>query len=88
MNVKEAVSAAKRYIRDLYSDEKIENIGLEEVDFDAKGRVWHVTIGFSRPWDTTGMSVLKPGVRSRSYKMVQVSDADGKVRSVKDRLVA
>jgi hypothetical protein len=86
MNVKQAVASAKRYIGELYSEEGIANVGLEEVDFDSKAREWEVTIGFSRPWDEAGNSLLKPGIRSRSYKVVRVSDATGDVRSVKDRL--
>lgn len=51
MDVKEVVESAKHYIMDIYQEEKITNVGLEEVDFDEKNNVWFVTIGFSRPWD-------------------------------------
>ena len=47
MQVKEAVSLAKRYIQEVFSDEKIDNIGLKEVEFDDKSNIWSITIGFS-----------------------------------------
>ena len=81
MEVKEAVQLAKRFIIDMFGDEQISNVGLEEVDFDSKNKVWYVTIGFSRPWDV-GLPIVKP---NRSYKVVRIKDAGGDVLSVKDR---
>jgi len=49
MQVKEAISLAKQYVQDVLTDEKIDNIGLEEVEFDKKSGIWLITIGFSRP---------------------------------------
>ncbi len=51
MDVVEAVSTAKKYILKLFQDEKILNLGLEEAFFDESQGVWHITLGFSRPWD-------------------------------------
>jgi len=34
MDVKEAVARAKTYLAELYSDERISNVGLEEVELD------------------------------------------------------
>jgi hypothetical protein len=90
MDVKEAVAKAKSYVVDLFADEHVTNIGLEEVEHDdALGR-WTVTLGFSRPWNTPatraqevlaslgGMSALK-----RSYKVITVAN-DGTVLSMKN----
>lgn len=49
MDVKQAVEMAKNHIKDLFENEGISNLGLEEVDFDDQTSVWYVTIGFSRP---------------------------------------
>lgn len=87
MNVKEAVKLAKAYIADLYEDEEILHVGLEEVEFDDDGD-WRVTIGFSRAWDfekTDLQSDLLKAVGvpiGRSYKVVRIKDLDGQVRSV------
>ncbi len=91
MDVKTAISTAKRYVQDVYADENVTNLGLEEVQHDdALGR-WAVTLAFSRPWNTPrtraqevleslgGVSALK-----RSYKIVTVAD-DGTVVAMKIR---
>ncbi|MDE0048448.1 MAG: hypothetical protein OXO52_01580 [Rhodospirillales bacterium] len=82
MNVKEAVAIAKEHIEELFGEEDILNLGLEEVELDEEG-FWRITIGFSRPWNRNVGSVLA-GENSRSYKIVVLSNRDGDVRSVKD----
>jgi hypothetical protein len=84
MEVKEAVTVAKQYIADLYSDERIENIGLEEVEFDGRGS-WLVTIGFSRPWHRNSAWALVGSALPRDYKVLRISDTKKEVVSVKDR---
>jgi hypothetical protein len=49
MDVKEAVAGAKKYVGELFAQEGLINIGLEEVEFDEPTKEWHITIGFSRP---------------------------------------
>ena len=92
METKEAVAIAKQYIRDLYEDENIKNIGLEEISYDDSNKLWTVTIGFSRPWDEPknislayGMLANKPEYTRRTYKLVDVSDIDGTVLHIKSR---
>ena len=89
MDVREAVIKAKAYLAELYLDENISNVGLEEIERDDQTNTWNITIGFSRPWDeprnpfavlTKQMPVLK-----RSYKLVRVDDETGKILSVKNR---
>jgi hypothetical protein len=87
MDVKEAVGVAKQYVHDLFGEEKIVNLGLEEVIFDEKAKSWLITVGFSRPWDAAPNlgGLLPPGEPKRSYKVVRIADADHKVLSVKER---
>ena len=89
MDVKEAVRTAKAYLVDLFEDEQITNVGLEEVLFDEESAVWKITIGFSRSWDLKGpLSVTMAGASpDRSYKMLSISDATGKVESLRDRVL-
>ena len=49
MEVKSAVQTAKNYVREIFEDEEISNLGLEEIQ--RKGGSWEITIGFSRAWD-------------------------------------
>ena len=84
MNVKEAVAAAKKYVADLFSNEHVQHIGLEEVEFDDQRRVWSITIGFTRAWLPTPSPLLY-SAKDRDYKVVQIADADGRMLSVKNR---
>ena len=79
MNVKEAVEQAKKHILGLFAEEGISNVGLEEVEYHEAQAAWHITIGFSRPWDHH----VSEGPAPR-YKVVNIGD-DGQVRSVKNR---
>ena len=99
MDVKEAARTAREYITDLFADENVKHIGLEEVEFDHVAEVWNITIGFSRPWElpkdppkgfTSVLEELKPPLSStqRSYKIVRVRDDDGYVISVTNRALA
>jgi hypothetical protein len=94
MDVKEAVNLAKQYVADLFSTEKIFNLGLEEVEYDDSEKVWFVTLGFSRPWDNppsyatsvfTALGQQEAKMPIRCYKIVRISDASQKVHSVKNR---
>jgi hypothetical protein len=93
MKVREAVAAAKQHIREFFADEPIQNLGLEEVEFDDTSNTWLVTFGFSRPWDkpTGGILAsleiagqeLKPW--RRDYKVVRISNDTGDLISIKNR---
>ena len=89
MQVKEAISLAKQYVRDVFAEEKIDNPALEEIEFDEKTGIWSVTIGFSRPWDEKagpfGVQLGALGPRRRDYKVVKIGDSDKRMISVKNR---
>jgi hypothetical protein len=88
MNVKEAVDYAKRHILELFSEENLTNVGLEEVEYEDQSGDWIVTIGFSRPWDeprNTLAALAAGSVPRRAYKVVRISDTSRKVVSVKNR---
>ncbi len=85
MDVKEAVGLAKNYVRDLFADELPQNIGLEEVEYDDRLEVWHITVGFSRPWEREFGAIAFPP--NRSYKVVSITEA-GQVKSVKNHRTA
>ncbi len=88
MDVKEAVQIAKTYVTELFSNEGVWNVGLEEVEFDDASNVWNVTVGFSRAWDRppTPIAAIAQGASPpRSYKLVRINDAARQVISVKNR---
>ena len=94
MDAKEAVKTAKEYVADLFEDESIENLGLEEIVFKDGTGTWKVTVGFNRPWDQVKnladvMSAASAGEipqwKRRSFKVVHIKDRTGKVLSVTHR---
>lgn len=88
MNVKQAVSNAKMYVADLFADEDLRNLGLEEVELDSQTNEWIVTIGFSRPWDepkNTLAALASGSAARRAFKVVRISNASTDVVSVKNR---
>lgn len=86
MDAKTAVHKAKDYIADLFADEGVTDIGLEEVEFESTSNSWKITIGFSRPWDHKNrLTAALGGVVSRSYKAIRINDRSGEVESLTDR---
>ena len=87
MNVKEAVRAAKSYVADVFGEEGLTNLGLEEVERDEGAGAWRVTVGFSRPWNSVRnplTAITGDAAPRRTYKVVSIRD-DGEVLSVKRR---
>jgi hypothetical protein len=89
----EAVQAAKEYILELFKDEKIARVGLEELEFRAEDAMWEITIGFQRLWQSDsparlGNVLLPPPAKAhRTYKTVCIAD-DGTIISLKHRDVS
>ena len=88
MDVKEAAKLAKEYVADLFKDEGISNVGLEEIEL-RDGRFWEVTVGFSRPCDQGGLATITLGQKGlrRSFKVIRIDNQTRTVTSVKDRIL-
>jgi hypothetical protein len=87
MEIKEAAQRAKKQIAELFTEEGVKHIGLEEIQYDSAGGAWRVTVGFSRPWDQHPLTELMDSgrKRGRDMKVVTLSDTDGSILSVKNR---
>lgn len=88
MEVREAVAAAKKYVQELFAQENISNLGLEEIEFNEAAGVWSITVGFSRPWETpqNALAVLARQLQPpRAYKIVRICDETQRLLSVKNR---
>ena len=44
MLAKEAIVAAKGFLLDIFQDEKLSGVGLEEVQFDDESKMWKITL--------------------------------------------
>ncbi len=86
MDVKAAVALARQKISELFAEEGIKNLGLEEVDYDDAKGVWRVTIGFSRPWDEPRNAFAALAGNDshwrRAYKVVHIADDSERVLKV------
>jgi hypothetical protein len=78
-------------VKDIYADEEVTNLGLEEVEHVLAAGNWVVTLGFSRPWNTPrtraqevleNLGAVSP--LKRSYKVTTIAE-DGVVLSMKNR---
>ena len=95
MDVREAARTAKAYIVDVFADEDIDEVVLEEVEFDHCSNLWKITISFLRPRSrvgrlqaaASGYPAGTPTMR-RSFKLVNIDDGSGSVISVKHRVLA
>jgi hypothetical protein len=85
MDVKEAVRIAKDWVISILSEEGVSNVGLEEVNFDDEKHSWLITMGFSRPWNSTRnafTAISGELAPRRTYRIITVSDVTGTVTSM------
>ncbi len=88
MDVRAAVKSAKKFVAEMFEDEPIRNIGLEEIEFDHAQGTWSVTIGFAREWRESESVMRALASPCRTYKVVRISDADGTVQSIRHREIS
>ena len=88
LDAKQAVRLAKEWLKDQFSDEPVENLGLEEVRLN--DGAWEITLGFSRPWDglNSVMASLSERLTRRTYKVVVVDDQTEHVVEMRNREAA
>lgn len=92
MDVKQAVSKAKRYLAEVFSDEEISDIRLEEVEFDKADKTWLITLGFLQPdFEMPVDRALRKTSLHRpvrhSYKIVKIPENDNEIPSIKTRIL-
>jgi hypothetical protein len=97
IDVKEAVTNAVGYLKQLYDASNLNDILLEEVELSGDEQYWYVTLGFSRPIPTRPKgpfsvgaheaieSMFGPKEYQREYKVFQIDSATGQVKSMKIR---
>lgn len=83
MNAKQAIAKAKTSVADLFENEGVHDIRLEEIRFDDVPSQWLVTVGFLRgkPSSGTILDKIQPEWR-REYKVVAISNSTEEAVSV------
>lgn len=87
LGMKEAIRRAKQEITEIFADEEISELGLEEVRFDESLGVWKITLGFTRPWRNpkSAFSGLSPSLAQRDFKVVTLDGTDGRLVAIEER---
>jgi len=87
MDVQEAVRVAKNWVSEVFKEEHISRLGLEEVVHDKAANVWQVTLGFARNWqgDAEKSQLFGLVPPPRSYKVITVREPTGEVVSMRNR---
>ena len=80
-----AIRAAKDWLAQVYSDERVTGVSLEEVRHSDS--TWEITLSFRREIDLTPMSALS-GAVGRAYKVLVVSMTDNKILEMRDRILS
>jgi len=84
LDVKAAAATAVTYLKDLYSDEQLKNIRLEEVWLSDDEKYWYITIGYDTPTSARDpLAALRQP--EREYKLFKVRVEDGRVMEMKMR---
>jgi hypothetical protein len=90
----QAIQMAKTFLLKAFNGEKIENLGLEEVQHNPYDSTWDITLGFNRPREflnpasnaflqvAAAASAARP---PRIYKVVRINMREGEAVSIKNR---
>jgi hypothetical protein len=86
MDIKGAVRIAKEFVQELFADEGISNLSLEEIEHIKNH--WNVTIGFDRPisGSPNALTQMTGQISIRQYRVVSLRES-GEVVSAKIREV-
>ena len=91
---KEAAAIARQFVLDLYKDgqgTKVQNVLLEEIEYNRLKNNWLVTIGFDRPYirheALEGLRSLQGPQYRRALKRAEIDDYSGKVLRMIEREV-
>lgn len=92
---KEAAAIARQFVLDVYGDgqePELQNVLLEEIEYDRFKNSWLVTIGFDTPYvrplvseGSIDLSVLRGPQYRRALKRVEIDDSSGKVLRMIER---
>ena len=76
----EAMKQAIQNIEEIYKDENLTDVEIEEVEHDMEGN-WSITVGFTRPKTRQTLGGLT--IPARSLKRVIIDSYDGRFKGMK-----
>jgi hypothetical protein len=90
IDVKQAVTYAVGYLREVFAGERILDIRLEEVELSEDEQFWCITLSFLRE-SKAASSIVSDALQAalgrmeRDYKILAIRSRDGQVKSMKIR---
>lgn len=88
LGLQEAVQRATEILEELYPDQELRHVLLEEIELERTGS-WYVTLGFTRPGSGLGglANLAPPPPSARTYKRIEIDAETGEFKGMKDRLL-
>jgi hypothetical protein len=88
LGLQEAVQRATEILEELYPDQELKHVLLEEIEL-GRGGTWYVTLGFTHPGSVGyGLAGLGPPPPSgRAYKTIKINAETGEFEGMTDRLL-
>jgi hypothetical protein len=89
IGIKQAVATAYDFLQDIYEEQNISDVMLEEIDSSHDDKYWLVTLGFNReqPSVTPLQALSLQKNMGRVYKVIKVDKKKGKSVSMHIREV-
>ena len=88
LDVKQAAQTAATYFADLYANQGVTGVRLEEVELTEDGDFWLITLSFpdtDPPKDHSFAGMLGSTAPKRLYKVFKVDATTGDIKSMKIR---
>jgi len=89
IDIKKAVNSSRKYLKELYRDDELKDIALEEVEKSEDEKYWFVTLGFTQNLSEplNPMEAMTGPKSTRVFKVFKIDAANGEVLSMKIRKI-
>ena len=84
VDIRQAVQAALEFMRDIYPEDELDKLGVEEVEHDPEAGHWLVTLGIGGAEPASTMSVVDGAGVDRHFKIIRIDAESGAVISLKN----
>ena len=87
IGTKDAVRIAMEHMHDLFDDEQIPDLALEELELSKDKQVWRVTVSFTKASVQSPIEAMTSQHGSTTFKVLEIDAESGLVVSLKTRPV-
>jgi len=83
IEVKEAVARAVEFLGNIYANENLKDVRLEEVELVYGEPYWDVTLSYLKESTPSNVAAAITGSSGREYKVIKLNSENGEVVSMK-----